>query len=100
MGYAGTELFTNAGTFSLLAGRQFTSAGALSNEGTLNLDAGSTPHISGAYTGSGTSTVAFTVRRQGQDRITFVAMPPERPRRLGQARRLLTGPTCPIPISR
>ena len=48
-------LSDNQGTFSLLALRQFTTAGDLSNEGTLFLDAGCTLHVIGDFTASGAS---------------------------------------------
>ena len=43
-------LSDNQGSFSLLALRQFTTAGDLSNEGTITLDAGSTLHVAGNFT--------------------------------------------------
>ena len=46
-------LSDNRGSFSLLALRQFVTTGALSNEGNLVLDAGSTLHVAGAFTASG-----------------------------------------------
>ena len=46
-------LSDNRGSFSLLALRQFTTTGALSNEGNLVLDAGSTLHVAGAFTAAG-----------------------------------------------
>ena len=56
------SLSDNQGTFALLALRQFLTAGALSNEGDLALDAGTTLHVAGAFTASGTnSELAFTV---------------------------------------
>ncbi len=44
------QLADNQGSFSLLALRQFTTAGDLSNEGTITLDAGSTLHVAGNFT--------------------------------------------------
>ena len=56
------QLSDNQGSFSLLALRQFTTVGALSNEGNLVLDAGTTLHVAGTFTGSGTnSSLAITV---------------------------------------
>ncbi len=56
------SLSDNQGSFSLLALRQFTTAGALSNEGDIALDAGTTLHVAGAFTASGTnSELAITV---------------------------------------
>ena len=54
-------LSDNRGSLSLLGLREFTTVGALSNEGTLVFGAGSTLHTSGALTASGTSILAFTV---------------------------------------
>ncbi len=56
------SLSDNQGTFSLLALRQFTTAGALSNEGDLALDAGVTLHVAGAFNASGTdSSLVVTI---------------------------------------
>ena len=56
------SLSDNQGSFSLFALRQFVTAGALSNEGDLSLDAGTTLHVTGAFTASGTnSSLAITV---------------------------------------
>ena len=44
------SLTDNQGTFSLLALRQFTTAGDLSDEGAIALDAGSTLHVTGNFT--------------------------------------------------
>ncbi len=56
------QLNDNQGSFSLLALRQFTTLGALSSEGSLVLDAGTTLHVAGAFTGSGAkSSLAITV---------------------------------------
>ena len=56
------QLSDNQGSFSLLALQQFSTVGALSNEGSLALDAGTTLHVAGAFTASGTnSSLAITV---------------------------------------
>ncbi len=56
------QLADNQGTFALLALRQFTTAGDLANEDTIALDAGSTLHVTGAFTDSGAdSMLQFTV---------------------------------------
>ena len=54
-------LVDNQGTLSLLAQKVFTTASALSNEGTIALDAGSTLHVSGNYTSSNKAALAITV---------------------------------------
>ena len=55
------SLADNQGMFALLAQRQFATAGALTNEGTLSLDAGSTLHVAGNLTDSDTATLAFAI---------------------------------------
>ena len=47
------NLVDNQGSLSLLALRQFATAGPLSNEGTIYLDAGCTLHVVGAFTAGG-----------------------------------------------
>ena len=48
-----TAIVDNQGGFSLLALREFSTAGGLTNEGAITLDAGSTLHVGGALTESG-----------------------------------------------
>ena len=47
------NLADNQGSFALMALRQFVTAGNLSNEGTISLDAGSTLNVAGNFTASG-----------------------------------------------
>ena len=54
-------LLDNQGTFSLLAQQIFTTAGALSNEGTIALDAGSTLQVNGNFTASNTAQLKINV---------------------------------------
>ena len=58
-------LTDNQGSLSLLALRQFTTAGDLSNEGTIVLDAGSTLHVAGSYTGDGSTPAASSTHQTG-----------------------------------
>ena len=58
-------LSDNCGSLSLLAQRQFTTAGALSNEGTITLDAGSTLHVSGNFTAAVAAADTSAARRDG-----------------------------------
>ena len=55
------SLADNQGTFSLLTQLQFSTADALSNEGAIVLDAGSTLHVSGGFTASNTAALNITV---------------------------------------
>ncbi len=56
------NLTDNRGALSLLALRQFATSGNLGNEGTLLIDAGSTLHVGGDFTGSGAnSTLAVVI---------------------------------------
>ncbi len=55
------SLTDNQGIFSLLTQLQFSTAGALSNEGTVVLDAGSTLHVSGGFTAGSTAALEITV---------------------------------------
>ena len=54
-------LVDNQGAFSLLAQKVFSTVGALSNEGTIALDAGSTLQVNGNFTASNTAKLAVTV---------------------------------------
>ncbi len=54
-------LTTNAGTLSLLNLLQFTTSAALTNAGTINLDAGTTLHVGGDFSGGAASTLAVTL---------------------------------------
>ena len=54
-------LTDNQGSFALLAQRSLTTYGPLSNEGTITLDAGSTLHVNGQFTASGTASLAVVV---------------------------------------
>ena len=51
------SLAENNGTFSVLAGRNFTTAAALANSGVLTVDGGSGFSVTGALTGSGQTAV-------------------------------------------
>ena len=54
-------LTNNEGSLSLLALEQFTTSAALINAGTINLDAGTTLHVGGAFTSGESSTLAVTL---------------------------------------
>ena len=54
-------LADNQGSLSLLAQQQFTTASALSNEGAIHLDAGSTLHVGGGFSAGGQAVLAVTV---------------------------------------
>ena len=54
-------LTTNEESLTLLALEQFTTSAALTNAGTINLDAGTTLHVGGAFTSGGSSTLAVTL---------------------------------------
>jgi RHS repeat-associated protein len=54
-------LASNAGSFSLLDGRNFTTVGPFSNTGSLTVGAGSTFHVTGAYTQSAAATLHVQV---------------------------------------
>jgi hypothetical protein len=69
--YGGTDALAStfaddqaAGTFELLHGRNFTTAGAFSNQGVIDVGAGSTLTIGGAFTNTGTLDINGTLVAQ------------------------------------